>query len=155
MESCALTHVALIGLSIHDGARVLRSSCLFAGGRATALTLIESGRKRVENWGSERKRKVKGEFERWRVRGWVRWIATLDRLCGFEEGTVRGGPVKYLVPITFLLLISPRLVQELPLSFSEGKMLACNSPFHFVIYWNLITYMWFQFAPCFVDCSAA
>ncbi|KAJ1390867.1 hypothetical protein SESBI_37110 [Sesbania bispinosa] len=35
---------------------------------------------------------------------------------------VRGGRVKYLAPMTFLLLISPHLDQELPLSFLAGKM---------------------------------
>ncbi|KAJ1391236.1 hypothetical protein SESBI_36801 [Sesbania bispinosa] len=35
---------------------------------------------------------------------------------------VRGGRVKYLDPMTFLLLISPHLDQELPLSFLAGKM---------------------------------
>lgn len=101
--------------------------------------LRQGEKTREKNWGSERKREGEWEEEGWRVPGQLRWTASSDPLCGSDDGTGRGGRGKYLTPMTILLLISPHLDQELPLSFSAGKMQACNVPLPSIVH------VWFHF----------
>ena len=122
MESCALTHIALIVVLFIV---LLRQQLR----HHIHLLISKDQKKSREKLGKRKREKMKGRVREMECLGQVQWIVMLDRLFGFEEGMVRGGQVKYLALITFLLLILLLLVQELPLSFTERKFPTSNCLF--------------------------